>query len=100
MGMDNVYQTKLVKVQSIIRGFLQRKRYKIQKPRDDGYFKKIESRETLTGIYEKNAPIKKKKHIYKTGAVYDGQWKGGLRHGYGIMTWTDNARFEGNWQYN
>ena len=94
---------KLVRVQSLVRGFLSKRKYKIQKTHNEGttkYFKAKESAETLGGIYEKNAPIQQKQYKYKTGAIYNGQWKGGLRHGSGIMTWADGARYEGEWQYN
>ena len=29
-----------------------------------------------------------------------GQWKGQMRHGYGIQVWPDGARYEGYWQDN
>ena len=93
----------LIKVQSLIRGFLQRKVYKLERFRNEGttkYFKGMESYETLTGVYNKNKPIELKAYTYKTGAVYNGQWKGGLRHGNGTMVWTDGAKYEGEWSYN
>ena len=31
-------------------------------------------------------------------AVYKGQWKGKMRHGYGVQVWPDGARYEGYWQ--
>jgi len=89
---------KLARVQSLVRGFLQRKKYRIQKTHNEGttkYFKAKESEETLGGVYEKNAPVQLKQHTYKTGAIFNGQWKGGLRHGNGTMTWADGARYEG-----
>ena len=64
------------------------------------YFKGDEAKETLSGTYQDNSPLVKKAHTYKTGALYEGQWKGGLRHGSGHMVWVDNARYEGDWQYN
>ena len=45
-------------------------------------------------------PIETRNHEYSTGSVYQGQWKGGMRHGKGKMTWTDGAYYEGDWQYN
>ena len=37
-------------------------------------------------------------HTYRTsGAVYDGQWLGGFRHGRGIMRFRDGATYEGTW---
>jgi len=31
-------------------------------------------------------------------ANYKGQWKGEMRHGYGIQIWPDGAKYEGYWQ--
>lgn len=59
------------------------------------YFKNDESRETLQGIFNENEKEAFRVHTYKTGAVYKGQWKGGLRHGSGTMLWPDKARYEG-----
>lgn len=36
----------------------------------------------------------------KTAAVYVGQWKGSVRHGFGEQTWSDGARFVGCWHKN
>ena len=41
-----------------------------------------------------------RRYEYTTGAVYEGMWKGGLRHGHGKMKWSDGATYEGEWQYN
>ena len=50
---------QLITFQSIVRGFLCRKEYKNKKQLNEGkYFQKIESRETLNGNYQANAPIK------------------------------------------
>ena len=64
------------------------------------YFKSDEAKETLTGMYNRNAPLKLKEHRYRSGAIYIGEWRGGLRHGRGNMVWPDNARYEGEWQFN
>lgn len=45
------------------------------------YFKNDESRETLQGMFAENEKVTTRVHTYKTGAIYKGQWKGGLRHG-------------------
>ena len=29
-----------------------------------------------------------------------GKWKNEMRHGYGVQTWTDGARYEGMWENN
>jgi len=64
------------------------------------YFKSDEAKETLNGAYRDNVRLEHKAYTYRTGAVYTGQWKGGLRHGKGTMLWVDSARYEGDWQYN
>ena len=90
----------LIRVQSLVRGFLQRRKYRILKMTSEvqsKYFKSDEARETLDGAYQDATPLKRRVHTYKTGAIYTGQWKGGLRHGRGSMVWPDNARYEGDW---
>ena len=64
------------------------------------YFKEAEAKETLLKHYEANAPIESRKHNYTTGAIYTGTWKGGMRHGKGLMIWPDGARYDGNWSFN
>jgi hypothetical protein len=64
------------------------------------YFKPEESSETLHGKFDSNAPHRKYQHCYKSGAVYQGEWKGGMRHGLGKIMWPDGASYEGEWQYN
>mmetsp|Transcript_5186 Transcript_5186/g.6911 ORF Transcript_5186/g.6911 Transcript_5186/m.6911 type:complete len:109 (+) Transcript_5186:303-629(+) len=94
---------RVVRVQSLIRGFLQRRRYRIMKLTcevQSKYFKSDEAKETLNGVYRDEASLEHKVYTYRTGAVYTGQWKGGLRHGKGTMVWVDSARYEGDWNYN
>ena len=40
-------------------------------------------------------PAKYTKFEYETGAVFEGQMRGGFRDGRGTMTWADSARYEG-----
>jgi len=35
----------------------------------------------------------------KDGAVYEGEWKGDLRDGWGQQTWPEGARYEGKWTF-
>lgn len=39
----------------------------------------------------------REEYKFKNGAVYKGQWKGEVRHGFGIQIWPDGARYEGHW---
>ena len=64
------------------------------------YFKSEEGKETLTGKFNQDKQVEKRTFKYATGAVYSGEWLGGLRHGMGTMEWPDKARYEGMWQYN
>ena len=80
--------------------FSNERKYRVQKMAAEvqsKYFKNDEAKETLDGTYDDNAPLKRRVHTYKTGAIYTGEWKGGLRHGRGSMVWADNARYEGEW---
>lgn len=36
---------------------------------------------------------------YKSGAIYNGEWLGGFRHGKGKMKWLDGTIYEGEWSY-
>ena len=56
---------KLVTVQSLVRGFLQRKKYRVQKMTSEvqsKYFKSDEARETLDGIYNDSAQLVRREH--------------------------------------
>ena len=37
---------------------------------------------------------------FKTGSIYDGEWKGGFRDGFGSQTWPDGAKYLGEWKDN
>ena len=37
---------------------------------------------------------------YKSGATYEGEWRGEVREGFGIQTWPDGARYQGEWKQN
>ena len=39
---------------------------------------------------------KRLRYTFKSGATYDGEWKGTVRDGYGIQVWPDGARYEGS----
>ena len=93
----------IIRVQSLVRGWMQRRKYRVQKMAAEvqsKYFKSDEAKETLGGAFDDRAPLQRRVFTYKTGAIYTGEWKGGLRHGRGSMVWSDNARYEGEWQYN
>lgn len=65
----------LTRLQAVVRGYLQRRKYRIQKVASDmasKYFKAEEALETLTGNYKRDAALKSKSYTYKSGAVYTG----------------------------
>jgi hypothetical protein len=45
--------------------------------------------------YDPEQERSKKKYTYKSGAVYNGEWKGGFRDGYGTQKWSDGAQYDG-----
>ena len=42
---------------------------------------------------------KRPPYQFKSGAVYEGEWKGNLRDGFGTQTWPDGAKYEGYFLY-
>lgn len=51
--------------------------------------------ENMSKTREKRLPFE-----FKNGAIYDGEWVGNDRDGYGIQRWPDGARYEGEWKNN
>ena len=43
---------------------------------------------------------KRSPYIFNSGAVYDGEWIGNMRDGYGVQVWSDGAKYEGEWSDN
>ena len=77
---DNV--DMVIRVQTMIRRFLARRKYKLVQSTNKGmskYFKAEEARETLGGQYAGDAELETRTHTYSTGAVYKGQWKNCLK---------------------
>lgn len=103
-AMANLSIEMVVKLQSLIRGFLSRRRYKVivtnMQMANGMYFKRDEIFETLREgeSYNNMLPLNNVKIQYKsTNAVYEGQMRGGFREGTGTMTWSDGAKYEGEW---
>jgi len=42
----------------------------------------------------------RRKHVFQTGAIYDGEWLGNERWGFGMQTWPDGAEYRGQWSAN
>ena len=43
----------------------------------------------------KNGVRVKRIHTYKTGAIFEGEWNGHNREGYGMQLWSDETKYEG-----
>lgn len=54
--------------------------------------KSLAATPNLTKQYEskKNYSV-----AFPSGIIYEGQWSGQLKHGYGIQKWPDGAHYEG-----
>lgn len=95
----------IIKVQAMVRGFLQRKRFgkikhNVQLIDCTRFFKPLEMLETLqeSEKFNGDTPLEEKTYTYtSTNAVYTGQMSGGFRHGQGTMTWSSGAKYEGQW---
>eukprot|EP00434_Breviolum_minutum_P020702 symbB.v1.2.018256.t1/scaffold1449.1/size118046/7 len=42
----------------------------------------------------------RRKHVFKSGAVYEGEWMGSERSGLGLQVWPDGAYYKGFWKAN
>ena len=65
----------VIRLQSLVRGFLQRRKYRILRLTcevQSKYFKSEEAKETLNGQYRDNSSLEYKSYTYRTGAVYTG----------------------------
>ena len=52
-------------------------------------------------IYNPDEKRIKRKYVYSlSGAIYEGDWLGGFRDGYGKMIWKDGTEYEGYWRDN
>ena len=94
----------IIKVQSLVRGFLDRRRFKklgdLINQNASLYFKKEELMETVGKNFYADKNLKQVTYTYKTtGAKYQGTMLGGFRHGEGKMEWGDGAKYEGEWDH-
>jgi len=56
--------------------------------------------ETLGDSTASSADVTRRymKHIFHSGATYEGQWLGCMRDGFGTQRWPDGAMYQGEWQ--
>lgn len=58
--------------------------------------KEVESRgHSDSAEREKRDPF-----TFKSGAVYEGEWRGSKKDGFGVQIWPDGAKYEGYWLNN
>ena len=84
----------------VVKGAVIRKRFQKQKSElESAYFGTLERRATLERkkSFNPKQKIESRKYTYESGATYDGEWLGGMRHGNGTMSWADGTRFVGRW---
>ena len=89
---------KVTRIQAVWRGYQDRKQFvhiKKQAVAVHPYFSDSEVRETL----DKRFPSTDREFTYTSGGKYIGQWRGGFRHGRGVMMWPDGAHYDGQWEY-
>lgn len=67
---------------------------------DEDYFNQIVVHEGKSSVKalqtREEQPVEEVR--FKNGVVYKGEWKGNVRHGYGVQVWPDGARYEGYWE--
>ena len=95
----------IIKLQAFWRGHTARRLISLMKAKQLGsskYFTQEEAKETITkNKYNPKQPREKRPaYVFKTGAVYTGEWKGGFRDGFGEQVWTDSAQYLGEWREN
>ena len=102
--MNKGHLKKMILIQALIRGFLGRarvRRLKASLQNKKRYFLDEEFWETVSKTLQYDQYSKlltRREHNYKCSASkYEGEWKGGFRHGKGTMTWDDGASYTGNW---
>lgn len=65
------------------------------------------ARASTAGLMVRNRLVPGKKKlalrlpfVHCVGSRYEGEWKNGCHHGYGIYTWLDGRSYEGQWEAN
>ena len=95
---------QVLRLQSVWRGYHTRLMTDILKKASrlkKKYFLDEEFFETVSKTVKFNfkAKLIKKEHAYKcSGSKYVGEWRGGFRHGQGVMFWADGAKYDGQWE--
>jgi len=71
-----------------------------EEKRPIGYFEcdlwELANLTAADGALEEERPL----FQFKSGASYQGQWRGNMRHGFGLQVWPDGVEFRGQWVEN
>lgn len=73
-------EDKIIKIQSSYRGYLSRKKGALVNKEDN---EEVEGSSTMCKSSTSEVTFKEE-HVFDNGAVYRGQWKAEMRHGYGV----------------
>jgi len=91
------------KIQALWRGFKTRQETaSFKRCSDKKYFTDLEYWETVSRvrIYSKDRHLEFATFGYRcSGAIYEGEMRGGFREGRGKMTWRDGTCYEGQWEH-
>jgi len=95
-------QNSVICIQKYWRAYVTRKEYQhlVKSKRSNRFFTREEVRETLkAGKGSLKAREQRGPYTYSSGSIYQGQWRGGFRDGYGVQIWPGSSKYEGNWSY-
>lgn len=95
-------QNSVVKIQTVWKGYSTRKEYLhlLKNRRRSRFFPREDQFETLRAA-RGNVKTRESRGVYtyRSGTVYQGQWRGGFRDGFGVQVWPGGSKYEGNWGY-
>src|SRR5574343_894740 len=97
---SEITRNQVVKLQAWWRGYRVRKSLRARNYRmqNSKYFSHKGHSETTEASHLNLDREERPAYKFKNGAVYIGQWRGTVRDGYGIQTWPDGSRYEGQWK--
>lgn len=96
------FEDKLERVQAVWRGRQERRQFAIMKKQSatrHSFFTPEEIRETLRLHQSPPNVLSNSRRQYQSGAIYTGSWRGGFRHGEGVMEYPCGSRYSGKWSW-
>ena len=92
--------SQIISIQTSWRGYSKRRHYQFLKKLrlSSSFFPRVDLFETL---FDRSLPsdLETHKYEYLSGAIYEGEWLGGFRHGIGQCNWPDGSSYSGSWSY-